>query len=135
MPKHFNRIRTGPDLSPRPLANLINSMLDELERLGNVQTDESIEFKDDPTGLFFGVSQALGLTLVQAPSAGIIARSGTTVTSGTCTKLIFDGTSKLTVGTATLDCFNPWDTNVPSSKYAVAAFILGAWFLIAWDCG
>ena len=74
------------------------------------------------------------LKFVQVNSGGIAARSGTTVSSASCTELAFNGTNSLTTGAAALTVYNPWNTAAPASKYALAVYLLGAWWLAAWDC-
>ena len=57
--------------------------------------------------------------LVQTPSGGIAARSGTTCTEETCTefKLV---AGVLTSNTNTVDVYNIWPVAIPGSYYIVA---------------
>jgi hypothetical protein len=84
----------------------------------------------------FMLERVFGLVFVQTPGAGITARAGTVVHSGSCTRLKFDlGAATLSTDAQSLTCYNPWNTNAPAGKYAVAANVFGVFWLIAWDCG
>ena len=61
----------------------------------------------------------VGIKLFQTPGGGIAARSGTTVSSATCTEFkLVSGT--LTTNTMTATVYNPWPVAIPASYYITA---------------
>jgi len=64
--------------------------------------------------------------IVQVPSGGIAARSGTTVASASCTVFTIVGTT-LTTASTTLTVFNLSTVAIPANMYIVANKVGNAW--------
>lgn len=92
------------------------------------------DLESDPKGMVVRAASGSGAgggsesQLFQTPGGGIAARSGTTVSSATCTEFkVVAGV--LTTNSATETVYNPWPVAIPASFYITATkeAITGLW--------
>jgi hypothetical protein len=84
-----------------------------------------------PVVLNAGSGGGASAKIVQTPGGGIAARSGTSVSSASCTEFKIAG-GTLATNTDTLTVYNPWPFAIPGSFYIVATqeAINGDWLAV-----
>lgn len=104
----------------------------ELKSTGTGFWKLAADTTSDPKGLLVRAAAGGGsgseCQLFLTPGGGIAARSGTTVSSATCTEYKLVG-STLTTNTATQTVYNPWPVAIPGTFYITATkeAITGLW--------
>jgi hypothetical protein len=126
--KHFRAFRPGDVLT----AAHQNAVAREVERLGRISVGPGLELRDNPGGLYIGLSGEDTVRLAKSGAGGVPAFSGSTPGSATVRLWRFGTT--FVDGTVDVTAYNFSTTAIAATKNLVLIKVDGKWVVIFESC-